>query len=543
MHLDAVARLGPFRTLAWLALCVTEALTISYLFEINATGAGHLNPVFYVTSLARLVMVAALVFCFVAWPDRARIARMWSASQSEHNAFRAATLNLVLFALLAAASVIITTEARKRGGPPWELVYVYLPFVLLTGLTLARIDVPLRSMLAIARSESRSVLISLATSAMILFISLQISPAIWEDLAELTLRISAWMLGLVDASTQVDLPHRVIVVGDFAVHIDASCSGYEGLSLIAGFVSIYLWTFRKDLRFPAAFLLYPIGLGAIWLLNSVRIASLAWIGGHLSPQVAQQGYHSQAGWITFLFVSSALMLLSRKLHLFTASPATGLLAEREQQALQARRQRDVYLVPFIAMMIGTIVMSATSPHDQPAYVVKAGLILAALMFYRRFLPLERVSLDITALLAGLAVGVLWIVSAPEGKENSQLLADWLQELPWWIALGWLLVRGVGTIILVPIAEELAFRGFLYRRLIASDFAAVSKTQLSLLALAANSALFGALHDRWFAAAASGVLFTLVMLRRGKLQDAITAHAFANAVIFFWALAARQWALL
>ena len=53
--------------------------------------------------------------------------------------------------------------------------------------------------------------------------------------------------------------------------------------------------------------------------------------------------------------------------------------------------------------------------------------------------------------------------------------------------------------LVPIAEELAFRGFLYRWLISRKFETVPFGQFSLIALFASSLLFGMLHERWLAA--------------------------------------------
>jgi exosortase/archaeosortase family protein len=49
--------------------------------------------------------------------------------------------------------------------------------------------------------------------------------------------------------------------------------------------------------FPKAFVVLPIGIGAIWLLNTARVAALVSLGAHVSPEVAIGGFHSQAGWI------------------------------------------------------------------------------------------------------------------------------------------------------------------------------------------------------------------------------------------------------
>ena len=57
---------------------------------------------------------------------------------------------------------------------------------------------------------------------------------------------------------------------------------------------------------------------------------------------------------------------------------------------------------------------------------------------------------------------------------------------------------------VPIAEELAFRGFLLRRFISPDFEAISFQTFSWFALLASSVIFGLLHgQRWIAGTLAG----------------------------------------
>ena len=57
-----------------------------------------------------------------------------------------------------------------------------------------------------------------------------------------------------------------------------------------------------------------------------------------------------------------------------------------------------------------------------------------------------------------------------------------------------------------IAEELAFRGFLLRRLVAEDFEAVPSGRFTWPALLLSSVAFGALHgSRWIAGTLAGLL--------------------------------------
>lgn len=526
---------GLWRFAAWLLLALAEMMAVSYLFEINATGSPYGNPIFYATAFVRLMLIAVPVFAFLAWPRRQAIFDRWLQAQAEHNSRRALAINIAIFAVLAVCSAYVTAEAARRGSPPRELLLPYLGLVAVTGLSLVRVDVPLSALFAIGWSERWRILVAVIAGMTMIRVADDVISLVWPVLADATLKLSAGMVALIIPGVEVNTLERSIAAGGFKVIIDHSCSGYEGLALVAGFVSIYLWTFRRELRFPAAFLLYPLGLVSIWLLNSVRIAVLSLIGITLSPQIAAQGFHSQAGWISFLLVSIGLMALSHRLGLLSSADAVQTSASRRSAA-------EIYLVPFIALMAGSIVVAMLAPYDRAAYVIKAGMVAATLVALARYLaPLAgRISLGSVA--AGGVVGVAWILT--DGKVGQpHTLGAWLADIGPMLAVGWLLVRGVGSIVLVPIAEELAFRGYLYRRLIDRDFTKVAETQFSWLALIVSSALFGLLHDRWMAAALSGVVFALVMVRSGTLRDAVASHATANATIFLWAILCQQWSLL
>ncbi len=72
----------------------------------------------------------------------------------------------------------------------------------------------------------------------------------WQRLSRATLLVVNGLLRLVFSDT-ICLPDQCIVgTPSFRVGISAECSGYEGVGLIAVFVSIALWMFRRDFRFP-----------------------------------------------------------------------------------------------------------------------------------------------------------------------------------------------------------------------------------------------------------------------------------------------------
>ena len=76
------------------------------------------------------------------------------------------------------------------------------------------------------------------------------------------------------------------------------------------------------------------------------------------------------------------------------------------------------------------------------------------------------------------------------------------------AYGWLFVRALGYVILTPIAEELAFRGFLTRRLMRVAFQNVPLGTLSWLSFLVSSILFGALHVKLWLAGTVAVCVSL-----------------------------------
>jgi exosortase E/protease (VPEID-CTERM system) len=300
-----------------------------------------------------------------------------------------------------------------------------------------------------------------------------------------------------------------------------------------------MWVFRAHLRFPQAFCLIPIGIAAIWVLNAVRIALLVSIGAHVSPAMALEGFHSWSGWITFVAATAGIMVAARQSAFIFVAPQG-----RAQPADEENSRRVVaYLAPFAAFMAARIVASAAAPYEQWLYPLTVAAVGAALWWFRRDYAhlMQRVSWVSVA--CGLAVGIAWIVTDPQQPSQSSL-GPWLASLPAALAAGWLALRALGSALLIPIAEELAFRGYLCRFLerSATRFH-LTPGQVRLIALLVSSAAFGLLHERYVAAALAGAVYAALMYRTNRLSDPIAAHMASNAAIVLWSIAAGQWTLL
>ncbi|MGA2431760.1 MAG: CAAX prenyl protease-related protein, partial [Candidatus Acidiferrum sp.] len=88
-----------------------------------------------------------------------------------------------------------------------------------------------------------------------------------------------------------------------------------------------------------------------------------------------------------------------------------------------------------------------------------------------------------------------------------------------------------------------FRGYLLRRIDGADFESVSFAKLSPIALAVSSLAFGSMHgSRWLAGSLAGLAYALVLRRRGRIGEAVAAHAVTNALLAVWVMARGEWGL-
>jgi CAAX prenyl protease-like protein len=95
---------------------------------------------------------------------------------------------------------------------------------------------------------------------------------------------------------------------------------------------------------------------------------------------------------------------------------------------------------------------------------------------------------------------------------------------------------------VPLAEELAYRGFLMRRLQSRDFDSLAYERVGWFAIAASAVLFGAAHGAlWLPGCVAGFAYGWIVRRQGRLGEAVTAHMMTNFLVAAVALGSGNWA--
>ena len=265
----------------------------------------------------------------------------------------------------------------------------------------------------------------------------------------------------------------------------------------------------------------------MWLANVLRLVLLVAIGTWGYPAVAERGFHTHAGWLAFNLVGLGLVICSRRLRFF--EPAE---LPTDSAASVYANPTAAYVVPLLAIIAATMVTGAFTSGFDRFYPFRVLAAAAALWYFRHHYIAMRWTWSWTAVAIGVVTFALWMAlePAPAGETTESALGMGVARLGAGWGTIWLSFRMVGSVVTVPLAEELAFRGYLTRRLIAADFQEVPLGRLTWFSFFVSSALFGALHGRWLAGILAGMLYAIALYRRRELADAVVAHATTNALI-------------
>lgn len=199
-------------------------------------------------------------------------------------------------------------------------------------------------------------------------------------------------------------------------------------------------------------------------------------------------------------------------------------------------------MPLIALIAAQMVTRSMSAGVDLLYPARVPIVLLASLAFGSIVAAGRPSFSWFAVVAGVAVYAGWTLLDSLSPSTDSALRNSLASWPTWRSGTWLTIRVIGSVLVVPFAEELAFRGYLIRRLISADFESVPPGKLTAWSLLISSALFGLLHGRWFAAFAAGIVYAFVYNRRGRVCDAVMAHAVTNALIAAEVLVFGHWYL-
>ncbi|HLJ92845.1 MAG TPA: CAAX prenyl protease-related protein [Gemmataceae bacterium] len=215
-----------------------------------------------------------------------------------------------------------------------------------------------------------------------------------------------------------------------------------------------------------------------------------------------------------------------------------------------------YVVPFV-LYLGLIQIAAAYPDQYgwlyPTVVTLVSVVTIALLRGRHLLgPHLRV-------IAGVSVGIigiaLWIGLCRLHCEQAiaEYLPDWLQPKrpafnPWesidqplarWAFVA---ARLAGLAILVPIVEELFWRGFLLRWLTSANWQQQKLDAFGIRSFVVVTLLFALAHPEWLAALVYCTFLNGLLYWKGDLWNCIVAHGVSNLILGIYILSTGSWEL-
>ena len=370
-----------------------------------------------------------------------------------------------------------------------------------------------------------------ASGAMLVF---KLSQLLWAPAAALTFRLVGAVARPLIPSLRVDATTLTLTTDHFAVQVSEVCSGLEGVGLMIAFCAAWLWYFRREYIFPRALIIVPAAVTLIFLLNTLRIAALLIIGDAGYESIATVGFHSQAGWIAFNVAAFGVA--------YTAKHSRWLNRAAPQPAPRAYDATPAYLMPLLAILAAGMITHALSAGFDFLYPLRIVCAVAALWAFRhRYAGLDwRISWR--GIGTGVAVFVVWAAVA-HFVTTPAPMPDTLARLTGPARAAWIGCRAAAAIITVPIAEELAYRGFLMRRIVNEAFESVPLQAVRWPAVASSAVVFGLMHGSlWFPGIVAGLAYGAVAVKTGKIGESVAAHATTNTLIALQVLCLDQWQL-
>lgn len=209
-----------------------------------------------------------------------------------------------------------------------------------------------------------------------------------------------------------------------------------------------------------------------------------------------------------------------------------------------------YVLPF-AVFAGFLILQPYNPLPGPVeQVVRVAVLAAVLWFFSRKVLDFRLASPVATVLFGVAVFALWVLpdllfpgyrahwlftnSVTGAVQSSIPAADLRSPLV-------LIFRTARAALLVPIIEELFWRGFLLRWLENPKFEEVPFGSYARTAFLLTALLFASEHGPfWDVGLLAGAAYSYWAIRTKRLGDCILAHGVTNLCLSLYTIATGKW---
>jgi len=221
--------------------------------------------------------------------------------------------------------------------------------------------------------------------------------------------------------------------------------------------------------------------------------------------------------------------------------------------LQSRRKLLAYILPmivFCAFLALVGVLKGTGDAfwlRAPEYwlfPLQTACAAGVLLYFWREYEFHGLKGLPVVLVVGFGVFVLWI--APQAFFGSAARVEGFnpdtfaaQPAAYWATV---ILRFVRLVIVVPLVEEIFWRGFLLRYFINDKFETVPFGAFSWLSFVVVCVGFMLVHQTadWPAALITGALYNFVAYRTRSLLSCVLTHALTNLLLGLWIMRTGQW---
>jgi len=212
---------------------------------------------------------------------------------------------------------------------------------------------------------------------------------------------------------------------------------------------------------------------------------------------------------------------------------------------QSRHPAAAYVAPFVVYLLFLMTEQAGVASVFVLYPVKTLAVVAALVWGWRGVRgdlRERRGLLFGALVGVAALGV-WIAPELLGFIKTDFSVGGFNPtaLPSSLAACLIACRVAGAVLVVPVMEELFWRGWMIRWLVKPDFRSVPVGTFTWESFGVTVLMFGIEHNTlWHVGMITGALYNWIFYRTRSLWACIIAHAVTNLLLAIYILATGKW---
>jgi CAAX prenyl protease-like protein len=218
-----------------------------------------------------------------------------------------------------------------------------------------------------------------------------------------------------------------------------------------------------------------------------------------------------------------------------------------------RRKLIAYTLPmalFLAFLaLGSALKTlgasfALSAPEYWLYPTQTFLCGALLIWFRRDYEFGKFRQPLFVIAIGTLIFLLWISPqqffgfAPRvtGFDPTTFAA---RPTAYWFTV---ILRFLRLVVVVPLVEEIFWRGFLLRYLIDERFDAVPFGKFSWFSFCCVSVAFALAHSTadWPVALITGVAYNAIAYRTKSLTSCVLVHAMTNLLLGLWIMCTQQW---